>query len=81
MVNNPDSGDHIFVTDQNSEILLKGLPYGNYFLEEIKAATGYIKDGNSKNIAVSDESALEIKVENEATRVGFNKIDANTGNQ
>lgn len=79
MVNNPDSGDHIFVTDQNGEILLKGLPYGNYFLEEIKAATGYIKDGNSKNIAVSDESALEIKVENEATRVGFNKIDANTG--
>ncbi|HHT25452.1 MAG TPA: VaFE repeat-containing surface-anchored protein [Clostridiaceae bacterium] len=71
--------DYIFVTDQNGEILIKGLPHGTYSLEEVKAHDGYISEGGSKAISVADDSKLEIKVENEPTRVSFNKMDSKTG--
>ncbi|NLJ70426.1 MAG: VaFE repeat-containing surface-anchored protein [Clostridiaceae bacterium] len=71
--------DYIFVTDENGEILIEGLPHGTYSLEEIKAFDGYIKDDESQAISVADDSKLEIKVENEPTQVSFNKIDSKTG--
>ena len=71
--------DYIFVTDENGEILIKGLPHGTYSLEEVKAHDGYIREGESKAISVAYDSKLEIKVENEPTQVSFNKIDSKTG--
>ncbi|MGB4610317.1 MAG: SpaA isopeptide-forming pilin-related protein, partial [Saccharofermentanales bacterium] len=71
--------DYIFVTDENGEILIKGLPHGTYSLEEVKAHDGYIREGESQAISVADDSKLEIKVENEPTQVSFNKIDSKTG--
>ena len=76
---NQDTGDYIFTTDENGEILIKGLPHGTYSLEEIKAHDGYIKEDESKTISVADDSKLEIRVENEVTTIGFRKIDAKTG--
>ncbi|HHU52652.1 MAG TPA: VaFE repeat-containing surface-anchored protein [Clostridiaceae bacterium] len=73
------TSDYIFITDQNGEILIEGLPHGTYSLEEIKAHDGYIKESESRAISVADDSKLAIKVENEPTRVSFNKIDGKTG--
>ena len=76
---NKETGDYIFTTDKNGEIFIKDLPFGTYSLEEIKTIDGYIPNNESKEIAVAEDSLLEIVVENEATRIGINKIDAETG--
>lgn len=79
LIKNPETGEEVFITNENGEITLKNLPIGNYFLEEVKAADGYIKENHNVTIAVSKETKNEITVKNEPTRTSFQKIDSKTG--
>ncbi|NLJ94562.1 MAG: VaFE repeat-containing surface-anchored protein [Clostridiaceae bacterium] len=78
-IKNTVTDTYSFFTDQKGEITIKTLPFGTYSLEEVKTIDGYIKDKNTHNVAVSEDFELEVKVTNEATTVGFRKIDSKTG--
>ena len=78
-IKNSATGEYDFITDANGEIVIKGLPFGTYSLEEVKTADGYIKDEGGQSVAVGDDSELEVVVTNEVTTIGFRKIDAKTG--
>ena len=78
-IKNSATGEYTFITDENGQIVIKGLPFGTYSLEEVKTADGYIKDEGGQSVAVGDDSELEVVVTNEVTTIGFRKIDAKTG--
>ncbi len=79
VLTNTDGSEKVFVTDANGKIVVENLAFGNYFLEEIKEAEGYIKDEQGTDISVADDSKDETVVKNDRISLAISKIDAKTG--
>lgn len=70
------------IVTTNSETVLKGLPSGNYTLEEIKAPDGYVLNSKKINITIKDtDTSLTVLMENQKSKVTINKIDSDTNQQ
>ena len=73
----------VYTTDSNGEVLVKDLPYGEYYFKEIEAPKGYKL--NTEKISVSINSSTEVvkNVKNELFKGKFKivKSDKNTGDK
>ncbi|MCM1495972.1 MAG: SpaA isopeptide-forming pilin-related protein [Bacteroides sp.] len=55
-----------YVTDEQGQILVDGLPYGSYYFKEIKTADGYIIDA-SKQVFTADSPEQMLEITNDRT--------------
>ena len=72
-----------YITNSEGKIQIEHLPKGNYFLEEVEAPTGYIKNEGKTPIDISKQehgSTVNINLENEKIPfIKTNASDATTG--
>ena len=69
----------LWYTNKEGKIVVKDMPHGNYVWEEAKPAPGYVNEDLKLNVAVSEDSNLEITAPNSPTDIGFRKYDSQTG--
>lgn len=55
-----------YVTDEQGQIIVDGLPYGSYYFRETKAADGYIID-TSKQVFTASEPEQMLEITNDRT--------------
>ena len=68
-----------FVTTTSPHVI-RGLASGTYYLEEIKAPTGYIRNKDKVKIVINDTTkTYTYNISNQKTNVTISKIDADTG--
>lgn len=71
-----------FSTDENGEIVVKYIPSGSYYFEELTAPEGYIKDDNKYNFTIDENGVVTgtTKVSNTpiSRKVIVTKMDAET---
>lgn len=71
--------EDVWITDKDGKIKAEGLDEGNYEWEEIEVKPGYIEENKKVQIAVNEDSNLEVTIGNTPTEMSFVKIDAETG--
>ena len=68
-----------FVTTTSAHVI-RGLASGTYYLEEVKAPEGYIRNKDKVKIVINDTTkTYTYNISNQKTNVTINKIDADTG--
>lgn len=72
-----------YITDKLGKIVVEGLPKGQYYLEEVKAPEGYIKDDKNIDLDLSNKDhgdVVEVEHENEKIpHIKTTAEDKNTG--
>lgn len=58
----------VYVTDENGQIIIDGLPYGTYYFKETKTAEGYVID-SSKQIFEAEAPEQTLNITNAKTPV------------
>ncbi len=69
----------VFTTDEQGQIIIENLAYGNYYLEELKAPLGYILEKTGSSFAVAKNSREQSSIYNETTSIAISKVDEQTG--
>lgn len=74
----------LFTTDQSGRIVVEGLEFGEYYLQEIQAPQGYVNDSRPTRFVINEQSkvsadGLTLTISNEQTRTEISKADVTTG--
>ena len=75
------SGDEIErFTSLSEAYVIRGLKSGTYYLEELKAPDGYIRNTSRVTVTIRDtDDVVTYKISNKKTRVTITKVDSETG--
>ena len=80
-INVYDSNDKLVYngkTDENGEVVIQGLPYGKYYIKQIKVPSGYILNEDSYTFYVNDSTCVSsINVTNEKTVMPVTSMSCN----
>lgn len=63
------------ITDENGKITISGLPVGNYFVKQSKAASGYIIDNAEVTQTINSQQTTTYEVQASKSNASINVVD------